>query len=489
MRIRCIKSPLLILMLGSVLTSAGPAALHSRADVKGLVDQHRYDEAISEAEQLLKGKNPSDHQDLLYELGRAYHNRGLMHSSFYEVGREVVKDYYEFLEVYDLGTCLPFYLGVCYFELGRYSQAIDEFDRLKDIKNLNKAYLQLSSVWTQASKFKLGQNGALRSLEEIKRENEANPVVVSEVACFLSDLAGKDKEALQWVQASKPPADSFRSRFHRNLAYIYMKNGMTDKVKETYALIKPGQEEFVAEINPELRIYFYDLSAMKVLGLLDYCLSDAALSQIMPEQVAPKRYHTVLNLRGQNAVYLGDYPGAAGFLEQSEHPVAGVYLGAAYYGLGRKAEAEAAWEKVEKSENAWALRELGRQYASLKGDPARGVDLCDSALGMMEGKPKDTKTRYYRYLGWVFLQNGQPDRADSVFNEGYSYSRANDLDYYEPEFLNERAFCFYQESELKWSEVIEAYFILQERYPAARQIHYAIQGLELGKREQGDVRP
>lgn len=490
MRIWCAKSWLLMILAGSLLTSAGPAAIHCRADVRDLVDQHRYDEAISEAQQRLKGENPSDHQDLLYELGRAYHKRGLMHSSFYEVGREVERDYYESLKSCQIRTCLPFYLGVCYFELGQWQKAVDEFSQLGSVKNLSKTYGVLSSVWIQASKSMLGhRDEAAGELRKIKKRNQADPVVVSEVAYFLSLLTGKHKEALQSVQGLKSPAGSFQSRFYRNSAYVYMRNGMTEKVKEMYALIKPGQEEFVAEISPELKIYFYDLAALRILGLLDYYLSDAALSQITPEQAAGTRYHTVLNLRGQNAVSLGDYARAAGLLEQSEHPVAGVYLGSAYYKLGRRDEAEAAWEKVEEGENAWALRELGRQYASLKGDPARGAELCVSALEMMEGRPQDTKTRYYRYLGWAFLQKGEPGKADSVFNEGYSYSRANDLDYYEPEFLNERAFCFYQESELKWSEVIEAYFILQERYPAARQIHYAIQGLELGKRTIGDVRP
>lgn len=492
MRIRSINLRFLILWLGLLLLPKGPFTTLCSADVKESFNTHRYDDAISELEQLLKGKNPSDYPDLLFDLGKAYHKKGLIYTSFYEIGREVERDYYEFLEKFKIESCLPFYLGVCHFEMVQYRKAMEEFNALKRVKNLSKTYQLLSSVWIEASRFQLGQEVAIINLEEIKRKNPHNPTVVSEVAYFLSYLQNKDKEALQFVQGIKPPADSFQGRFYRNLAYIYMKNDMPEKAKEAYQLIKPEKEEFVAEINPELKIYFYDITAIKILALLNYYLSDRAFSEMVKEKMAPELWQQVLYFRGLDAFYLSDYQKTVELLKQCEHPVAGVWLGSAYYKLGQETEAMAAWGEVEKSENEWALRELGRQYSALsteggKVDPAKGVKLCEQALELNK-KGRKPETRYFRYLGWAYLQSGDPNKAMEVLEEGYEHSRTNDLNYYEPELLNERAFCFYKKSESKWNEAIEIYFVLQQRYPAVRQIHYALQGLAVGLREKGDTR-
>ena len=481
---------LLIFLFSLFWILAAPITSPCSADVKTLLNTHRYDEAIIELEEQLKGKDPADHPDLLFDLGKAYHKKGLMYTSFYEVGREVEKEYYEFLKKFKIKNCLPFYLGVCYFEMGEYRKAADEFNELKNAKDLNETFRLLSSVWIEASRFQLGQREAIGNLEGIKARNANNPVVVSEVAYFLSYLQDKNKEALQSIQGIKPPADLLQKRFYRNLAYVYMKNDMPEKVEEMYELAEPEREEFIAEINPELKIYFYDLTAVKISALISYYLSDQTLSQIRKDKVTHQRWQEVLYFRGQDAFYLTDYHKAAELLEQSEHPVAKVYLGSAYYKSGRESEATSVWNEVERSEQHWALRELGRQYASLKVDQAKGVKLCERALKLIEERKPKAKTRYFRYLGWAYLQNEEAEKAAKAFEEGYDHSRANDLDYYEPEFLNERAFSLYKKSELNWTEAIETYFVLLERYPAARQIHYALQGLLVGQDDgPGNQRP
>ncbi len=483
-----LKSLIFLLLLLFLIPSEPFTSLCS-ADTKALLGANRYDEAISELEEQLKGEDPLDNPDLLFDLGKTYHKKGLIYASFYEVGREMEKDYYEFLQKFKIKTHLPFYLGVCYFEMGQYQKAIDEFTDFKNIKKLNETYGLLSSVWIEASRFQLGQKGAIANLEEIKRKNEKDPAVITEVAYFLSYLQGKNEEALQFIQEIKPPQDLFQSRFHRNLAYIYVKNNMLEKLKEVYQLIRPEKEEFIEEISPELKIYFYDPTAIKILALVNYYLSDQALSQIIKDQTDHQRWQEVLYFRGQDAFYLTDYHKAAELLEQSEHPVAKVYLGSAYFKSGQKSKAISSWNQVEKSEHHWALRELGRQYASLKVDQGKAVKLCQRALELVKERKPASKIRYFRYLGWAYLQNGEPDKAAIAFEEGYDHSRANDLDYYEPEFLNERAFCFYKKSELNWSEAIEVYFILLKRYPAVRQIHYVLQGLLVGRHKIGIVLP
>ncbi|MFQ6003639.1 MAG: tetratricopeptide repeat protein, partial [Candidatus Zixiibacteriota bacterium] len=472
------------------LLTLAPFTSLCSADVKEFLKNHRYDEAISELEDQLKGKDHSDNPDLLFNLGKAYHKKGLIYSSFYEVGKEVEKDYYEFLKRFEIKTYLPFYLGICYFEIARYHKAIDEFNDFKNIKGLDKTYRLLSSIWIEASRFQLGQVGAMRNLEEIRRKNENNSVVVTEVAYFLSYLQEKNREALQIIQGIKPPKDLFQTRFYRNLAYIYMKNDMFEKVKEMYGLIELKKEEFTAEINPELKILFYDLTAVKILAFINYYLSDRVLSQIKRDQTTHQRWQELLYYRGKDAFDLTDYHGAVELLGQSEHPVAKVYLGSAYYKLGQQPKAKSLWNEVEKSKQHWALRELGQQYASLKVDQTKAIKLCQRALELIKERRPEAKIRYFRYLGWTYLQNGEPDKAVKAFEEGYDHSRANDLDYYEPEFLNERAFCLYKKSELNWTEAIEIYFLLQERYPPAKQIHYAMQGIELAvsRRKTGPVK-
>jgi tetratricopeptide (TPR) repeat protein len=489
MRFAHIISKSFVFLFALFWIPAEPIVSLCRADAKALLNAHRYDEAIREMEQQLEGKNHSDNPELLFELGKAYHKRGLIYTSFYEVGREVEKDYYEFLKEFNIKACLPFYLGVCYFELGEYRKVADELDELKNAKNLDETHRLLSSVWAEASRFQLGQGEAIGRLEGIRAKNPNNSVVVSEVAYFLSYLQDKNKEALQFVQGINPPAGPFQNRFYRNVAYVYMKNHMADKVKELYELATPLREEFVAEISPELRIYFYDLTAVKISALISYCLSEHAFSQIRKDDVSHERWHEVLYFRGQDALCLSDYEKAAELLEQSEHPVAGVFLGAAYYGLGQESKAASVWNEVEGGEEPWALRELGRQYASLRVNQSQAVKLCQRALKMIEGKRPSAKRRYFRYLGWVFLQNGETEKAARAFEEGYDQSRANELDYYEPEFLSERSFSLYEKSELNWPEAIETYFILQERYPAAKQVHYALQGLLVGRHDHGVTRP
>ena len=492
MRTKLINLRFIIFLLGFFFVALEPLTSFGQVDLKKLRDSHRYDEAISELEGQLKGKAPSDNPDLFLDLGEAYHKRGLIYTSFYEIGREVEKDYYEFLRKFEIENCLPFYLGVCYFEMAEYQLAIDKLNALKKVQGLNKTCQLLSSVWIEASRFQLGQPGAMANLEEIKRKNENNSVVVSEVAYFVSLLQNKDKEALQFVQGKKPPADLFRNRFYRNLAYLYMKNDLPERAREAYELMKPEKEELKAEINPELNIYFYDPTALKILGLVSFYLSDQVLSQMVMDTTANERWQQVLFFRGQDAYYLGRYLKAVELLKQCEHPVAGVFLGSAYYKLSRETEAQAAWGEVEKSENPWALRELGRQYSALsayggKTSLVKGIALCQKALDLVK-KDKKPDGRYFRYLGWAYLLNGEPNQAIEVLEEGYEHTRTNDLNYYEPELLNERAFCFYKKSEQNWSEAIEIYFVLQQRYPAVKQIHYALQGLTVGLRDKGPVK-
>jgi len=479
MRIKNIKLKLQIIWL--VLLLLEPLSSFGSEDVRKLFEYQQYDEVIKHIEAELKVKAPLDSADLLFDLGKAYYKKGLIYSSFYETGRELEKDDYERLKNYGINDCLSFYLGVCYFEMGLYQKAIDEFNALKSFKGTSKTHQILASVWIEASRLQLGQEGAVTSLEEIKRVNDNNPLAVSEVSFFLSYLANKDKEALSFIQGRKPPADSFANRFYRNVAYIYMKNAMHDKVKETYGMIKPEKEEFVLEINPELQISFYDLTDIKILAFLNYYFSEQALSGIAKERVTNQQWQTALWYRGQDAFFLGDYPEAVELLAQSEHPVALVYLGSAYYKSGKKTETMTVWSKVEKVDDDRALRELGRQYIALKVDPAKGIKLCKQALEhIIKADPKES-SGYFRCLGWAYLQNGDANNAVKTLNEGYNYSKANDLNFYEPELLNERAFSLYRKSKLNWSEAIEIYFTLLKRYPVVRQLHNALQGIAVSE--------
>jgi len=465
----------LMLLLLEPLTSFGSE------EVKKFFERQQYDEVINQLEKELKEETPSDNSDLLFDLGKAYYKKGLIYNSFYETGRELEKDDYERFKKYGIKTCLSFYLGVCYFEMGLYQEAIDEFNALKSFKGTSKTHSLLASVWIEASRLQLGQEGAVTSLEEIKRVNDNNPLAVSEVSFFLSYLANKDKEALSFIQGKKPPTGSFANRFYRNVAYIYMKNAMPDKAKETYGMIKPEEEEFVSEINPELQVSFYDITAIKILAFLNYYFSEQALAGITKDRVTNPQWQTALWYRGQDALYLGEYQKAAELLAQSEHPVALAHLGSAYYHLGKKTEAMTVWSEVEKADDYRALRELGRQYIALKVDPAKGVKLCKQALDHIIKTDPDECSGYYRYLGWAYLQNGDANSAVKTLDEGYDYSKANDLNFYEPELLNERAFSLYRKSKLNWSEAIEIYFSLLKRYPVVRQLHNALQGIAEGE--------
>lgn len=479
MRIKNIKLKLQIIWL--VLLLLKPLSSFGSEDIRKLFEYQQYDEVIKHIETELKGKAPLDSADLLFDLGKAYYKKGLIYSSFYETGRELEKDDYERLKNYGIDNCLSFYLGVNYFEMGQYQKAIDEFNALKSVRGTSKTHQLLASVWIEASRFQLGQEGAVTSLEEIKRVNDNNPLVVSEVSFFLCYLANKDKEALSFIKGRKPPTGSFASRFYRNVAYIYMKNAMHDKVKETYGMIKPEMEEFVLEINPELQISFYDLTAIKILAFLNYYFSEQALAGVTKDRVTNPQWQTTLWYRGQDALYLGEYQKAAELLAQSEHPVALVHLGTSYYKSGRTTDAMAAWSEVEKGADDFALRELGRQYGTLNVDPAKGVKLCKQALEQITKTYPDESLGYFRYLGWAYLKAGDADNAMKTLDEGYDYSKANDLNFYEPELLNERAFCLYRKSKLNWSEAIEIYFTLLKRYPVVRQLHNALQGIAVSE--------
>jgi tetratricopeptide (TPR) repeat protein len=469
------------LIIWPALLLLEPLSSSGSEEIERLFRHQRYDEVITNIEAELKEKAPLDSAALLFDLGKAYYKRGLIYGSFYETGRELEKDDYERFEKYGIKTCLPFYLGVCDFEEGLYPEAIDEFNALKNLKGISKTQQLLASVWIEASRFRLGQNEAVTSLEEIKRANNGNPLVVSEVSFFLSYLVNQDKEALNSIQGRKPPPDSFANRFYRNLAYIYMKNAMPEKAKEAYGMIRPEREEFVSNINPELQISYYDLTVIKVMALLNHYFSEQALSGITKERVSYQQWHTALWYRGQNAFFLGDYPKAIEFLSQSEHPVAMVHLGSAYYVSGKKTEAMAVWDKVEMANDDRSQRELGQQLITLQVNPDKGVKLCKQALEhIIKTDPKES-SGYFRSLGWGYLKTGDVDSAVKILNEGYNYSKANDLDFYEPELFNERAYCLYRKSKLNWGEAIEIYFTLLKRYPVVRQLHNALQGIAVSE--------
>ena len=479
MRIKNIKLKLQVISLVFLLLE--PITSFGSEETSKLFESQQYDEVINHIEAELKGKAPLDSADLLFDLGKAYYKKGLIYNSFYETGRELEKDDYERLKNYGIDNCLSFYLGVCYFEMEQYQKAIDEFKSLKNAKGVDKNYQTLASIWLEASRFQSGQREALSKLEEIRENSDNNPLAVSEVSFFLSYLANNDKEALSFIQGRKSPKNSFTNRFYRNLSFIFMKNSLYDQAKEAYGMMQPEKEEFTVEINPKLQISFYDLTSIKVLAFLNYYFSEQALTGVTADQVTNPQWQTALWYRGQDALYLGEYQKAAELLAQSEHPVALVHLGTTYYRSGRTTDAMAAWSEVEKADDDRALRELGRQYIALKLDPAKGVKLCKQALDHIIKTDPDEGSEYFRCLGWAYLEAGDADNAVKTLDEGYDYSRVNDLNFYEPEILNERAFCLYRKSKLNWGEAIEIYFTLLKRYPVVRQLHNALQGIAVSE--------
>ncbi len=109
------------------------------------------------------------------------------------------------------------------------------------------------------------------------------------------------------------------------------------------------------------------------------------------------------------------------------------------------------------------------------------MKLCQMALEQNIKTYPDESLGYFRYLGWAYLKSGDVDNAVKTLDRGYDYSRINDLNFYEPELLNERAFCLYKKGKLNWSEAIEIYFTLLKRYPVVKQLHNALQGIAVSE--------
>ena len=400
-----------------LLTLASPAAAQ---EAEQFVRKHRYTEAI---ETLMTGHSGPDgltDADRLV-LGVAHLQRAYLLRDLAALQVDIGQRYYHLRLTSDEATPTPwtaYFLGRYLFEAGLTDQALDHFEAAQDAARLPGDYRQRARIWAAACHAFQGRTVQANTAWDtiaIRR----NAVLAGERA-YARWKAGRDETP---ACGDEPPTSAADLRC-RLWAGIQAQDAAAFHAVQQ-RLLREDLPDQQTRIDDDFVLRFYDPATLHMLALADFA---AAMDAFSSYQSTSRRRDALL-YAGISAYEAGYETQARTFLNQTDHPLRAVYLGALAYRAGDRNTAARHWAEARSGPPQAAI-----EWASV----AARFETEHDAIVAMAARHRDlaaNNQRLSRMLGRALLEAGQPAEALRLLQAPYPNQYNNELDRIEPGYL------------------------------------------------------
>ncbi|MBU0699750.1 tetratricopeptide repeat protein [bacterium] len=376
---------------------------------------------------------------------------------------------------------LWYYRGLCYYLLGDYQKAMTEFENIPSGSSLYwKAMIKQGACYYKSGKYK----EADRLWKRVRSSQINNPVLLSELGCAYTECNRKDKmqEAILWGAKSKD----------RRLAWIYLKNGNTDKAINLMNNLKFYQPELIDTwgkyANPQEKIRikyitkFYNSSNFSYLADIYLAMAAKYYGHYLKFS---RNKGEILYQTGMCYLLSGDTGRAKKVFKDViddretkdvNRVMAQIYSGVCLYQEGQKESALKIWGDIVSQEKNPALRsQVGVVYAKLGIRLNKVISLCGSCEE--RGSPGILSWN----LGLAYFSRGISldnteylSRAMMSLENNHIQEAGYNPEKNEPLLLVDMANVFFNQR--LFSQSAEIFLALKRSYPETTQILNAVQG-------------
>lgn len=459
---RCIATILLTLML------PGPSAFGQQAEAERLIRQHRYSEAIhtlSEAGADLVGRPDGE----LTTLGVAHLQRGYLLRDLATLQSAIGAEYYALRQDSRRATSSPwtaFFVGRHRFAQRQTQQALQAFQAAADNDRLPALYRDRARLWLAASHQRAGHTReATAAWTAVEADGQA--------------VLAADRAYARWQIGHTEIPDCGPGR-DASLAALRCTLWAAIRKKDAPTLLRL-QNRLLADDTPDQEVLvggdfvlrFYDPATLDMLAAADFVMAMEAFRRVQDRTTR----HDALLYAGISAYESGHYDTARTLLDETNHPMAAVYLGALDYVEGDPEAARQHWGRVLAGPAdiviAWA--EVASRFAS--EHEAVRVAARKHRHAAMQSQ------RAARMLGRAYLRIGRPRDALFVLDAPYPSTYHNSLDHIEPGYLVTLAEAEFMAGRRYYPLLRSHLASLVDAYPVTEGVLYLAQAFTLPERQ------
>jgi hypothetical protein len=232
----------------------------------------------------------------------------------------------------------------------------------------------------------------------------------------------------------------------------------------------PDQEVL---IGGDFVLRFYDPATLEMLAAADFVMAMEAFRRVQGHTAR----RDALLYAGISAYESGHHDPARTLLDETNHPMAAVYLGALDYAEGNRAAAQQQWARAQAgpSEIVIAWAEVASRFAA--EHEAVRVAARKHRHAAMQSQ------RAARMLGRAYLRIGRPRDALLVLDAPYPSAYHNSLDHIEPGYLVTLAEAEFMAGRQYYPALRSHLASLIEAYPVTEGVFYLAQAFTLPERQ------
>ena len=440
-------------------------------EAEQLVRRHRYTEAIEAvrgARATLDGLTDRD----LSVLGVAHLQRAYFLRDLAALQVDVGQAYYHLRLTSDDVAPTPwtaYFLGRYLFAQERTDEALGHFEASFDAARLPDEYRRRARLWAAACHARLGRTRQADAAWDAL-SIDGNATLAGERA-YARWRAGQDETPVCGERRAAS-AGALRCRLW---AAIRGHDG---------AALRPSQQRLLTEDLPDQKteigddfvLRFYDPATLGMLAMADFVAAMDAFSRVGSGQGRRE----ALLYAGISAYEAGFYTQARFFLNETDHPLRAVYLGALDYLTGDRDAAARHWTQARSGDRPVAI-----EWASVA---SRFETEHDNVRSVVAKHRDDAGQRSARMLGRALLEIGQPADALRLLEAVYPARYHNALDRIEPGYmatLNRAQFA----SGRRYYPALRSHLAsLIDAYPVVAGVLYLVQAYTLPERTTGKKR-
>ena len=427
------------------------------------VRQHRYTDAIETL-----AESPDADASILgvAHLRRAYFLRDLAELHVY-VGQHYYQERLTSEEAESSWT--TYFLGRHLFAQGQTRQALKHFEAAMETPQLPASYRQRARLWAAACYARLGDQkraDALWQAEALRGDLQGERAyaqwqtgVPFTSACSTGPASSAAALRCRLWETLRMPDAAARSPLHHRLLNEF-----------------PSDQE--TEIDDDFVLRFYDPATLNILAQADF----VAAMEAFERYKGSEDRRSVLLYAGISAYEAGYPDKARTFLQQTDHALRTVYLGALDYEAGDTKNAEQHWAQARAAAPAIAL-----EWASVAADYDHEHEHIE-AVAATHSAFAATNQQAGRLLGRVFLKLDQPAEALHVLLASYPALYNNELDRIEPGYLITLSRAKFASGRGYYPAVRSHLASLINAYPIVESVLYLVQAYTAPERTMGKKR-
>jgi tetratricopeptide (TPR) repeat protein len=444
-------------LLGWVFVLSWVGALFAKEDPVGLLQRHRYEEAISVWDQELQASRIGEASlKALKGQAIAAFRLGSLYGTLQDFSLAIMDDYYGQLAETSPTPWAILYLGEIQLALGQTAKAKSWLEKVATSSNM--PVQEMAAVTLQ---FLGGPAFTPKGLDA-----QWQALTLKKVSSSATGSLTTNTPRSRRCKLSSLTMDLIPNRIALEKALA--------------AVVKDAQEpEVVQDLGKNTQINFYDPRLMETLSRGYFTLAKALNLEILSqENKSPElaaKFHTSLAL-AETALRLDQLEIASQYLGQDASTDAQLLRARLFAKSKRTKEALDLLENLlaKAGRNAIFKRDIAEVYYLCNLSPDRGLQIIGQALKDKNGPA------YYRVEAGLLLAKGQSDAALQQYAKGYKIEFRNRIDQIDPEYMSDYSFAIYQNNKLRYEEIVETLYHLQKEFPASRQMHYCMQGVSAG---------